>query len=188
MEELVDKYGWQKVAAVLVIGSVLILGFVTVSFIDIDKVTNKTQSKTIAVRTTGTGEEEDNVRTYETPYYSISYPKAFTALPQTTEGSLSSVKFEDTYNATIEIQVLDASTVKLVDLTKPYTNSSFTKSTNENSLGQVTEYSGAVLGLHQRVALVVKGNNVIRFLGSYSGGSVNQANEKIFTDMISSFK
>jgi hypothetical protein len=188
MEELVDKYGWKKVAAVLVAGSVLILGFVTVSFIDIDKATNKAEQKTIAVRTTSMGDDEETTKTHETPYYSISYPKTFTVVPQTTEGALSSVTFEDTYNATVEIQVFKASTVGLTDLAKPYANSSFTKSENETSLGKVTEYTGSVLGLHQKVALIVKGENIIRFIGSYSGGSVDQANEKIFSDMLSSMR
>lgn len=188
MEQLVEKYGWKKVAVVLVIGSVLILLFVSVSFIDIDKATNSVKQKNISVRTTSPESNPDDSRTYSTPYYSIAYPKTFTVSPLITDGTLSSVKFEDVSGTSVEVKVFSAASNKLVDLALPYQNSKYTKSESDYSIGHAVEYTGVVISLHQRVVFFVKGENIIRFVSSYSSTSVDQANEVIFSDMLASMR
>ncbi|MDO8270173.1 MAG: hypothetical protein Q7T54_05905 [Candidatus Levybacteria bacterium] len=197
MDELISKYGWKKVAGVLVGVSVLFLLFVIVSFADIDKEANETQKKKDSSKTTQSETRINRIRegrekyySHKTNYYDLSYPESYTLAILNTASALSSVKFTDSASsAVIEVVVFENSGGRLSELSLPYENSMFTKSTGTHPVGPMVEFAGILGGtLRQKVVLITKGDTVIRFIDTYQDENFDQVAEQIFSDMLLSIK
>lgn len=197
MDEIVAKYGWQKVGAVLVGISVLLLAFVIVSFADIDKKANEEQKKKNLSSTTSSETRINRIRegrekyyAQKTNYYGLSYPASYTLTILKNTAALESAKFTDSESsAVIEVVVFGNSNGRLSELSLPYENSVFTKSTGAHSAGPMVEFTGILGGkLHQKVVLITKGNTIIRFIGTYQDEKFDQVAEQIFSDMLLSVK
>lgn len=198
MDEIVAKYGWKKVGAVLVGVSILLLLFVILSFSDIDKKANEEQKKrkdssstTISeTRINKIREGREKYYTHKTNYYELSYPASYTLTELKNTSVLDSAKFTDSVSsAVIEVVVFGNSNGRLSELSLPYENSLFSKNTGAHTVGPMVEFAGILGGkLHQKVVLITKGNTIIRLIGTYEDENFDQVAEQIFSDMLLSVK
>lgn len=201
MEDLVAKYGWQKVGAVLVGVSILLMLFVVVSFADIDKKANDDQKKkaeqnqasqTTVRKINPFSQSGEGLKTYTGEHFAITYPETFQIEDYTPRsGVLSSVKLKDVQsNAIVEIAAFNPSVMNISQIGLSYENSGLTKRVYTHELGEATEYNGNVKGseLWQRIVFLQKGNTIIRFLGSYQGKSNSQLLDGLFSDIALSIR
>ncbi len=199
MEQVVEKYGWKKVAIVLVGSGLLGVVFVLMSFSSLDreameivkKKSNGSTTQTIS-RTDPFSQGGSGLREYKTNYYTVSIPEFMTLESfQPSSSAFNSIKLSDKENsAIIEIAVLNTSNVNVTEMSNNYSLLGYDKREYNHPAGSVIEYNGTVgnTNVHQRVAFLRKGNNVIRYLASYSSGNINQQIEQLFSDIFLSIK
>lgn len=199
MEELAVKYGWKKVAIVLVGIGLLGVAFFLMSFSSLDREAMEIVKKKSGKSTTQTVSRPDpfsqggsGLREYKTNYYTISIPEFMTLESyQPNSSSLNSIKLSDKENnAIIEIAVLNTSKVNVTEMSNNYSLLGYDKREYNHPAGQVTEYSGTVgnTNVHQRVAFLKKGNNDIRYLASYTSDNISQQIEQLFSDIFLSIQ
>lgn len=204
MEDIIDKLGWKKASAILIGLSVLGLLFAVVSFSNSEKAIQNVGIKS-GTDTTPGGEESssnttnnlpgttgsapaENLKTYTTDFFQISYPNHYRGIPYTpAKGILSNVKLEDMSSGRkIEILVFDASR-STSTLQQPFEMLKYTKSTvSANSLTG-TMYKGYLpkVQLHEAAVFVSRGNTTVRIMATYNGAE-NKAFENEFESVVAS--
>lgn len=205
MEDIIDKLGWKKAAAILVGLSILGILFAVFSFSNTEKSIQNVGVKTGNNSTTNSGESTsntknnlpgttsqsvpaENLKTYTTDFFQISYPSHYKGIPYSvSKGILSNVKLEDTVvSRKIEIVVFDSSR-SLSSLQQPFEALKYTKSTvSANSLTG-TMYKGYLpkVQTHEMAVLMSKGNSTIRVMTTYSG-AVDTSFENEFNSIVQS--
>jgi hypothetical protein len=188
MEGIIDKLGWKKAAIILVGLSILGILFALFSFSNSEKqiqnlgVKNSPGNQGETRSSTDGGSKNNlpgsavtpaqNLKTYTTSYFQISYPEHYNGVPYTvSKGVLSNVKLVDPASSrTIEIVVFDSST-GMVQLARPFEAFKYVKSSIGLNALTGTMYKGSVsgTGLRELVVLVPKNNTTIRVMATYQG-------------------
>lgn len=200
MDEIVAKYGWQKVGAVLVGISVLLLVFVIVSFADIDKKANEEQKKksennevaqTSVRKINPFAQSGEGLKTLSNQYFLVLYPENFETEEYTdNSNSLASVKLSDKKsNAKVEVVALNKDN-NISQMGKVYETMGLQKREFRHFLGNATEYSGTVGSskLHQKVVFLTKGDTNIRFIGTYTDDQSDNLLDQMFSDIVLSLR
>ncbi len=187
MEGLIDRLGWKKAGIILVGLSILGIIFSVLSFSNTEKQIQKVGVKTgskqqgeSGTSTTGTNNNlpsggsapAQNLKTYTTAYFQISYPEKYNGVPYTaSKGVLANLKLEEpSTSRTIEIVVFDSST-SITRLSQTFEAFKYAKSSVGLNALTGTMYKGSVAGtdLHELVVLVPKNNTTIRVMVTYRG-------------------
>lgn len=203
MEEIIDRLGWKKAAIILVGLSILGILFALLSFSNSEKQIQEVSVKAgqkqqgeSSTSTTGTNNNlpnggtvsAQNLKTYTTSYFQISYPEKYNGIPYTSsKGVLANLKLENPDSSKkIEIVVFDSST-SFTTLAQPFEAFKYPKSSIGLNALTGTMYKGSVAGtgIRELVVLVPKSNTTIRIMATYQGKEdVNFENE--FSSIVNS--
>lgn len=130
MEELIEKFGWKKVVTSIVVFCFLLLGFVVLSFMNMDrkqtaeinKNIEKIKQQEIENNSSTVGFVDTPFKPFATSDYQLSYPKNLsvkTVAP--IGGATSNVIFTDTnLNTNIQIEVFPKPQYSYEDAIKSY--------------------------------------------------------------------
>lgn len=197
MEGIIEKYGWKKVAIVLILLSLTGLVLIFTSFTRVDRRANQTfnerkiEEEKIRGNASDYNSGSNPDRIYTTPFYIVTFPDYYELVPLIpSSGALHLLKLQDTgSSAVIEILVLSNST--LIDsFTQMYDGSGLTRREYNLPSGPVIEYSGKLLDtdIHHKVGFITKENTTIRFLGTYEGKEYEEEIEQIFSDILTGIR
>lgn len=197
MEEIIDRLGWKKAAIILVGLSILGILFALLSFSNSEKQiqdvgvkagpkqqgesSTSTTSSNNNLPNSGGAAPAQNLKTYTTTYFQISYPEKYNGVPYTaSKGVLANLKLENPDSTKkIEIVVFDSS-MSFTKLSQPFEVFKYAKSSIGLNALTGTMYKGSVAGtgIREVVVLVPKNSTTIRIMATYQGKEdVNFENE-----------
>jgi hypothetical protein len=205
METIFAKLGWKKVAALLIAVSLFGLVFVFFSLTDADKAAllNKKSGQIPSSNSGNSNLEitkapqqkslENSAKTYITQYFEVSYPASFISAPGVEKsGTLNSLVLTDSKsNAKVEIRVFDSLTVSPQSLSQKFSVLGYKTATQNAQLpGQILEgkLSSGGETLHEKVAILEKGNNVMQVICSYKSSIALPEKESEFNSILQSIK
>jgi hypothetical protein len=193
VEDLINKIGWKKAAAILIIISLVGIVFVLSSFSNLDKTAlqKKTELQKTLINSNFEETKTPSSKTYNTPFYQISYPDNFEAtLYEPTGDILSNVKLKDSMSGNqIEIITFPKGPYTMEFLAGPYKLNAYTEKTlSVNSLlGNEYINTKVKVNANELVAILAKESVLIRLQLTYPGLK-NSKLENQFDDVLKSLK
>jgi len=196
MEQLIEKYGWKKVAIVSAIGSIGVIIFAVSSIISVDEKALQRKQELTKMQSGQSGEEQNDgnrsgqgLTTYLSTHVQVSYPQGYEPAEfEPGADNLSNLKLRhNSYEHEISIVTYSYRKKSLQDLVLPYRD--FEKVEGGTNSSPVTEYreENGKLEYVQRIAFIEKKDNLVKVTMIYQG-SANEIFEEDFEKIVSSIK
>ena len=205
MEGIIEKYGWKKVAIVMVVACLLLLGFGIGSILNLDnkqpgQVKKDAVNSTTTNGTTNSNSSNSSNRIITTPVkafsntdYQLSYPQNLKEEKLAATGGASDItEFTDPrFSTNIQIAVYPKPKNSLEDAIKPYSATNYDADKLPLKYTDSTVYRmDAVPGssLRRQVIFVNKPDKFFKITFEYSNDQIDTTTELDFSKMLISLK
>ncbi len=207
MEEFTRKLGWQKMAALMIIFSVVFLGIVIVTSITPSKSDNASSiiptptpvgsalSKTSPTHSTQKPAPTSDVwKVYGGPSFSIAYPPSYTELSGTlpSNGGNASVFTSSDGGIKVYVDAYTTATVTERQLIKVFNGLNYAQDATQIVGASAVRFMGAVFikkQAHQDVAIIFTARGILfKIQLSYIAPQRDPIVEQIFYQMLSTFQ
>ena len=201
MEDLVDKLGWKKLAAIMIVVSVLFIIFVVVSSLNLPSGNEQTsEAEPAPTSTTDSGTSQpSNANTkkgktlsYKNSLYSLEYPDSLgLTVEQISEPGDSIVLKSDVKNERIGIQIYDAGTSSVGRLSQVFDAFGYASGSAVVSSVPAVEYKGILSGanvpLRENAVIFEHNGKTYKIQLSYISAVFDPAIENRFSQIVGSF-
>lgn len=202
MEQIIEKIGWKKSAAILIIISIVALLLLFTSLPGINHlptaVSTQNQSGTSLSGSVGSGTTSTSnnntanlFKTYITPYFQVSYPQNFSPTEYgKKEGLLFGLLLKDNASTTqIEITAYDKSKNSVSSLAKIPLAMGFAKNSIAVGKYQGESYVGGLKGtnLYEQIVIVEKPDAILKFHLMQPDGTTKEG-QNAFSGLLTSLQ
>lgn len=200
MENIIESLGWKKIAAIMILSSILFLGVVFLSFSKPQNTSPQpsgNQSSESASHPTSSFPRPTTISnpwlTYQRSLFQLNYPPNLLADPGMAQGSKESLILRaGTKNAAIYIQAYEPSQTSVTKISNIFSALGYKQSPITISGLSGNEFSGSVLIDSNRVwekAIAFENNGMIYKLQlTYMSSAQDFSIEQVFDQVASSFR